>query len=79
MAENPILDASAGSCASDCEIEIPAEPEKVGIIFDAADELFRELRVENRFTGPDGGLVALSEGTQLEVTLEAEIADRSTN
>ena len=57
----------------------PAEREKVEIIFDAADELFRELRVENRFTGLDGGLVALRDGTQLEVTFEAEIAERSTN
>ena len=69
------MDASSRNRGSDCETYLPDRPEKVEIIFDAADEPFRELRIENKFAGADGHLIALSDGVQLDVTVEAEIND----
>lgn len=37
-----------------------------------ADELFREIRVDNTLTGIDGEPVALREGAHIDVTFEAE-------
>jgi hypothetical protein len=37
-----------------------------------ADDLFREIRIENNFTDVDGGTVALTNGARLDVTFEAE-------
>lgn len=47
---------------------------KVEIAIAAADDLFREIRIENQFTGVDGKPVALTTGARLTVTLEAEIS-----
>ena len=46
---------------------------KVEIAIPAADDLFREIRIENQLTGVDGKPVALAQGTQLTVTLEVEV------
>jgi hypothetical protein len=40
-----------------------------------ADDLFREIRIENSFTDVDGQPVALRPGVQVEVTIEAEARD----
>jgi hypothetical protein len=37
--------------------------------------LYREIRIENKFAGVDGGPVALMAGAQLNVTFEAETPD----
>jgi hypothetical protein len=37
-----------------------------------ADDLFREIRIENNFTDVAGGPVALTSGARLDVTFEAE-------
>jgi hypothetical protein len=50
----------------------PTEPEKVEISIEAADELFREIRIENRLTNMAGEAVRLKEGARLDVTFEAE-------
>lgn len=47
---------------------------KVEIAISAADDLFREIRIENQLTGVDGKPVALAQGTQLTLTLEAEVS-----
>lgn len=50
----------------------PRQPEKVEISIPAADDLFREIRIENRLTAPDGQPVALKPGAHLDVTFEAD-------
>ena len=49
------------------------QPAKVEISISQADDLFREIRIENNFTDIDGGGVALTNGARLNVTFEAEI------
>jgi hypothetical protein len=51
------------------------EPEKVQIAIAEGDELFREIRIENKFTDVDGGSVLLETGAELTVTLEAETTE----
>lgn len=56
---------------------IPAvgnEPEKVQITLEGADELYREVRIENTLQGADGEPVALKKCTEVDVTIEAEQA-----
>ena len=48
------------------------QPAKVEISISQADDLFREIRIENNFTDVDGGPVALTNGALLDVTFEAE-------
>ena len=48
------------------------QPAKVEISISQADDLFREIRIENDFTDVDGGRVALTNGARMDVTFEAE-------
>ena len=48
------------------------QPAKVEISISQADDLFREIRIENNFTDVDGGPIALTNGARLHVTFEAE-------
>jgi len=48
------------------------QPAKVEISISQADDLFREIRIENNFTDVDGGAVALTNGARLDVTFAAE-------
>ena len=50
----------------------PEEPEKVQIAIEGADELYREIRVENTLHDPDGNPVSLKKGADIDVTVEAE-------
>lgn len=50
----------------------PSQPEKVEILIEAGDELFREIRIENTFNNVDGRTVSLIDGARLDVTFEAE-------
>ena len=70
MADNPsvtvpgkvekIIEASQG------------EPEKAQISLEKADDLYREIRIENTLTNEDGDEVRLKEGADVEVTVEAD-------
>jgi hypothetical protein len=53
----------------------PNQSEKVEISIPTADELFREIRIENTLTDVDGKPVALKHGVRVDVTFEAEIQD----
>jgi hypothetical protein len=53
----------------------PDEPEKVEISVAEADDLFREIRIANRFSDIAGGQVALKSGARLDVTFEIETQD----
>lgn len=55
----------------------PEQVERVEILIPAADDLFREIRVENIFTDVNGQRVALTNGTRLDVTFDAESSAQS--
>jgi hypothetical protein len=49
----------------------PSLPEKAQIAVEGADDLYREIRIENELTDANGKEVALKEGTEVEVTVKA--------
>jgi hypothetical protein len=53
------------------ESPVPSEPEKAQI-FERADDLYREIRIENSLTDEDGKEVGLKNGAEIEVTVEAD-------
>jgi hypothetical protein len=58
----------------------PSEPPKAQInIQDGADPLYREIRIENTLIDQQGRKVALKEGQEVEVTVEAEKSDANAN
>jgi len=50
----------------------PSEPEKAQIAVEGADELYREIRIENSLTDAQGDEVRLKKGDEVEVTVEAD-------
>ena len=50
----------------------PDQPERAQIYVEGAEELYREIRVVNTLSDPTGKPVALKQGAQVEVTIEAE-------
>ena len=55
----------------------PSEPEKAQIAVESADDLYREIRIENTLQDAAGKAVGLKEGAEVDVTIEAE-ADATT-
>jgi hypothetical protein len=51
------------------------EPEKAQITVEGADELYREVRIENAFQDGDGEQVSLKKGAEVDVTIEADPKD----
>ena len=49
----------------------PDEPEKAQIAVHGADDLYREIRIENTLTTKEGEEVSLKKGAQVEVTVAA--------
>jgi hypothetical protein len=52
----------------------PSEPEKAQIAIEGADDLYREIRIENSLTDENGDEVRLKKGAEVEVTVEAHPA-----
>jgi hypothetical protein len=50
----------------------PGEPEKAQIVIEGADELYKEIRIENSLTDENGEKVRLKPGAEVEVTVEAD-------
>jgi hypothetical protein len=50
----------------------PSEPDKAEIALEGADDLYKEIRIENKLVDKQGNHVGLKEGAQVEVTIEAE-------
>jgi hypothetical protein len=50
----------------------PTEPEKAEISVPEADELYREIRVENVLTDEKGEKAVLKQGAEVEITVEAD-------
>jgi predicted DNA-binding antitoxin AbrB/MazE fold protein len=51
---------------------VPREPEKAEISVEGADDLYREIRVENVLTDENGEKVHLKPGAEVDVILEAD-------
>ena len=51
----------------------PALPEQAQIAVEGAEELYREIRIENTLTDKNGDQVKLKVGTEVEVTVEAPV------
>jgi hypothetical protein len=50
---------------------VPDEPEKAQISIEGADDLYKEIRIENTLTDENGKEVGLKQGAEVEVTIEA--------
>ena len=50
----------------------PKDVEKAQIHIKEADELYREVRVENTLTDENGGKVGLKPGAEVDVVIEAD-------
>jgi hypothetical protein len=50
----------------------PNEPEKVKVALGGADDLYREIRVENTLRDKNGGNVRLKPGARVKVTIKVE-------
>ena len=48
------------------------EPEKAQIDIEGADDLYREIRIENTLTDEHGEEVRLKQGVQVDVSIEAD-------
>jgi hypothetical protein len=53
----------------------PDQPEKAQISIQGADELYREVRIENVLTDENGKQVRLKKGAEVDVTVEASPED----
>ena len=53
----------------------PSVPEKAEIEVKGADDLYREIRVENALTDKDGDKVRLKEGAEVDVIIQADEED----
>ena len=54
---------------------VPGEPEKAQISVEGADELYREIRIENNLKDAEGEPVKLKPGAEVDVTIEASPKD----
>lgn len=53
----------------------PEVPEKAEISVEGADDLYREIRIENTLIDEKGKKVKLVKGAQVDVTVEADSKD----
>jgi hypothetical protein len=53
-------------------IKQPHEPEKAEISINGADDLYKEIRIENRLENEEGEEVKLKQGAHVEVIVEAD-------
>jgi hypothetical protein len=53
----------------------PTAPEKAQITVEGAEELYREVRINNVLKDENGEEVAMKEGAKVDVTIEADPKD----
>jgi hypothetical protein len=70
MSENPSTTLAA-TVEKIIKPVVPGDPEKAQIAIEAADHLYREIRIENTLTDENGEKVSLKQGAEVEVTVEA--------
>jgi hypothetical protein len=51
----------------------PAMPEQAQIAIEGAEELYKEIRIDNTLTDSNGEKVKLKEGAEVAVTVEAPV------
>jgi hypothetical protein len=51
---------------------VPSEPEKAQIAIEGAEDLYKEIRVENTLEDAAGNAVSLKKGAEVEVTIAAD-------
>jgi len=51
------------------------QPEKAEIVVHEADDLFREVRIENKLEDAEGNKVKLKQNAEVDVTVEADEKD----
>ncbi len=51
---------------------VPSEPEKVQISIEEAEDLYREIRVDNVVSDEKGDKARLKEGAEVDVIVEAD-------
>lgn len=71
MSENPSATLPA-TVEKIIKSPYPSQPEKAQIAVEGADELYREIRIENSLTDENGDEVHLKVGDTVEVTVEAK-------
>jgi hypothetical protein len=71
MAEKPTT-TLPGTVEKIIRSPVPSEPDKAQIAVEGADDLYRELRIENTLTDENGKEVELKKGAKVEVTVEAD-------
>jgi hypothetical protein len=59
-------------------IKHPMQPEKAEISINGADDLYREIRIENKLQNEQGEEVKLKQGAHVEVIVEADDKDTVT-
>ena len=74
MSENPSATLPA-TVEKIIKSPFPGIPEKAEIAVEGADDLYREIRIENSLTDENGNEVHLKEGAEVEVTVEAKPED----
>lgn len=72
MATQRLSTTLSGIVETIIESPNPNEPEKAQIAIAGADDLYREIRVENTLKDENGGEVSLKPGAQMKVTIKAE-------
>jgi hypothetical protein len=56
-------------------IRHPAQPEKVQISLIGGDDLYKEIRIENKLETEDGEKAKLKQGAHVDVIVEADVKD----
>lgn len=51
---------------------VPSRPEKAQINIQGADELYREIRIENEVIGENGEKAQLKPGAEVDIIVEAD-------
>ena len=72
MPEKPAATTLPGTVQKIIQSPDPSIPEKAEIAVEGADELYKEIRIENTLTDEKGHEVKLKAGAEVEVTVEAE-------
>ena len=54
---------------------VPGQPEKAEIEIQGADDLYKEIRIENTLVNPEGEKVKLKPSAEVDVTIEADKQD----
>jgi hypothetical protein len=71
MTENPSATLH-GTVEKIIPSRVSSEPERAQISIDGADDLYKELRIENTLTDEGGNEVRLKRGAAVEITVKAE-------